>query len=200
MLTTTRRLLIAVIAAIFIPAALAGGQGPPPPPAAPAAVSAAQVVDPRCPRGLHSVADYRGYASRVYRRDTVSRDAHRRLAYMLKCQHSRWATRMAARYHARFKTAREHRQQSAACTPFGKWAIPPYIVMRESGGRNVPEASGASDASGFYQILSSTWVGAGGPDLKGVRHVAMAFPKRVQDCVAHRLWNGGNNNHWALTR
>lgn len=148
---------------------------------------------------VFSVADYRAYAKGVYAREKVSKRAHARLKRMHECQHS-WRARIrVGKIHYYLKAKRKQRKLSEACTPFGQWAIPAYIVMRESGGRNVQEASGASDASGYYQILDSTWLGAGGRD-RGVNYQAMHAPKAEQDCVAHRLWNGGNNNHWALTR
>lgn len=195
MFTTTRRALtLATIAVAVLIPATAGGD--PAPPSAP--TMAVQTADTKCPRGLHSIADYRWYGGRAYKRERVSRRAHLRLAYMLKCQHSAPALRLVARYHKRFKAARVQRQREAACTPYGEWAIPGYIVMRESGGRNVPNRQG-SDASGFYQILRSTWLGAGGPNIPGVRFLAMAFAKGVQDCIANRLYRQ-SPNHWALTR
>lgn len=199
MLTTTRRLIVvATAAAALVPAAIAGGQDPAPTP--PAASSAVELVDRKCPRGRHSVKGYRAYATAAYKREKISRLAHRKLRYMAKCQHSAWGRQQARKVHDRLIARRRDRQRQEACTPFGEWAIPGYIVMRESRGRNVPNQQG-SDASGFYQILRSTWLNAGGPNLPGVRFLAMSFPKGVQDCVAHRLATrlGGIGVHWALT-
>jgi hypothetical protein len=199
--TTTKRLLLAAtLATAGLVPAVAGGQSEPSQQITPPTAAATPtLIDHRCPRGRLSVKAYRAYASRAYGRRSVGRAAHRRLAYMRKCQHSRWATREVARYRARFKRERLERRRSQACTPYGRWAIPPYIVMRESHGQNVPNASG-SDASGYYQMLDSTFHGAGGPDLPG-RYDAMHSPKGVQDCAADRLWAGGaGSGHWALTR
>jgi septal ring factor EnvC (AmiA/AmiB activator) len=66
----------------------------------------------------------------------------------------------------------------------GGWAIPYAIVLCESGGQNLtPNSAGAS---GYYQILPSTWklFGGTGP-------AAYLASKSEQDAVASRIWNGG---------
>jgi len=66
----------------------------------------------------------------------------------------------------------------------GGWAIPWSVVNCESGGRNTgPNQIGAS---GYYQIIPSTWRGAGGRGPAA--HLA---PKSEQDRIARQLWNGG---------
>jgi septal ring factor EnvC (AmiA/AmiB activator) len=66
----------------------------------------------------------------------------------------------------------------------GGWAIPWPIVLCESGGQNLtPNSAGAS---GYYQIIPSTWKLFGGPGP-----AAYMAPKSVQDEVASRIWNGG---------
>ena len=68
--------------------------------------------------------------------------------------------------------------------PNGGWAIPYAIVLCESGGQNLsPNSAGAS---GYYQILPSTWklFGGAGP-------AAYLASKSEQDAVASRIWNGG---------
>jgi len=68
--------------------------------------------------------------------------------------------------------------------PSGGWAIPYAIVLCESGGQNLtPNSAGAS---GYYQILPSTWklFGGTGP-------AAYLASKAEQDAVASRIWNGG---------
>jgi septal ring factor EnvC (AmiA/AmiB activator) len=69
-------------------------------------------------------------------------------------------------------------------TPSGGWAIPEAIVMCESGGQNLPPNS--AGASGYYQILPSTWklFGGTGP-------AAYLASKAEQDAVASRIWNNG---------
>jgi septal ring factor EnvC (AmiA/AmiB activator) len=68
--------------------------------------------------------------------------------------------------------------------PTGGWAIPYAIVLCESGGQNLtPNSAGAS---GYYQIIPSTWklFGGSGP-------AAYLAGKAEQDAVASRIWNGG---------
>jgi peptidoglycan hydrolase CwlO-like protein len=73
---------------------------------------------------------------------------------------------------------------SSSAVPSGGWAIPAAIVMCESGGQNLPPNS--AGASGYYQILPSTWKGEGGPGP-----AAYLASKAAQDAVAARLWAGG---------
>lgn len=71
------------------------------------------------------------------------------------------------------------------------WAIPYAIVLCESGGANLPP--NRAGASGYYQILPSTWseFGGSGP-------AAYLAPKSEQDAVAARIWNGGvGASNWA---
>jgi septal ring factor EnvC (AmiA/AmiB activator) len=89
-------------------------------------------------------------------------------------------------------------QQAAAAAPVGSgspvpygaagasggWAIPYPIVLCESGGQNLtPNSAGAS---GYYQIIPSTWKGAG-----GTGPAAYLAPKSEQDRIASILWNNG---------
>jgi hypothetical protein len=71
-----------------------------------------------------------------------------------------------------------------ALGPSGGWAIPYPIVLCESGGQNLPPNS--AGASGYYQIIPSTWAGAGGSGP-----AAYLAPKSEQDAIASKLWNGG---------
>ncbi|MGI8715779.1 MAG: transglycosylase family protein, partial [Solirubrobacteraceae bacterium] len=66
----------------------------------------------------------------------------------------------------------------------GGWAIPYAIVLCESGGQNDPPNS--AGASGYYQIIPSTWklFGGTGP-------AAYLASKAEQDLVASRIWRGG---------
>jgi septal ring factor EnvC (AmiA/AmiB activator) len=73
---------------------------------------------------------------------------------------------------------------TTAGVPSGGWAIPYPIVLCESGGQNLPPNS--AGASGYYQIIPSTWslFGGTGP-------AAYLASKSEQDAVATRIWNGG---------
>jgi septal ring factor EnvC (AmiA/AmiB activator) len=71
-----------------------------------------------------------------------------------------------------------------ALGPSSGWAIPYPIVLCESGGQNMtPNWVGAS---GYYQIIPSTWAGFG-----GTGPAAYLASKAEQDAVAARIWRGG---------
>jgi septal ring factor EnvC (AmiA/AmiB activator) len=80
-------------------------------------------------------------------------------------------------------------------TPFGSsgasggWVIPSAIVACESGGQNLtPNSAGAS---GYYQIIPSTWRQYG-----GTGPAAYLAPKSEQDAVAQRIWAGSGPGAW----
>jgi peptidoglycan hydrolase CwlO-like protein len=80
------------------------------------------------------------------------------------------------------------REAAARATSGGPWAIPWPIVQCESGGQNLPPNS--AGASGYYQMLPSTWRGLGG----STPHAYQAS-KGEQDRLAARLWAGGAGAH-----
>ncbi len=72
----------------------------------------------------------------------------------------------------------------------GPWVIPTPIVMCESGGQNLtPNSAGAS---GYYQIIPSTWALFGGTQYTQQAYQA---PKSIQDLIAARIWNNGAGAH-----
>jgi septal ring factor EnvC (AmiA/AmiB activator) len=73
---------------------------------------------------------------------------------------------------------------SGTPAPSSGWAIPGSVVTCESGGQNLPPNS--AGASGYYQILPSTWKQYGGPGSAAYQ----ASPAE-QNQVASRIWNGG---------
>jgi peptidoglycan hydrolase CwlO-like protein len=77
---------------------------------------------------------------------------------------------------------------AASAGPGGPWAIPWPIVQCESGGQNLPPNS--AGASGYYQMLPSTWRGLGGSTPQ-----AYQASKAEQDRLAARLWAGGAGAH-----
>jgi peptidoglycan hydrolase CwlO-like protein len=115
--------------------------------------------------------------------------ASRTRASQLRAQISQIeAQQAAARAAAQAQTAASAPSGStssgAALGPSNGWAIPYQIVLCESGGQNLPPNS--AGASGYYQILASTWKGAG-----GTGPAAYLASKAEQDAVASRLWAGG---------
>jgi peptidoglycan hydrolase CwlO-like protein len=66
----------------------------------------------------------------------------------------------------------------------GPWAIPTAIVMCESGGQDLPP--NAAGASGYYQIIPSTWAAYG-----GTGPAAYLASEAEQNAVAAKIWDGG---------
>jgi peptidoglycan hydrolase CwlO-like protein len=97
---------------------------------------------------------------------------------------TRSGRRSAERSLNRLIAERERAAAAASAGPGGPWAIPWPIVQCESGGQNLPPNS--AGASGYYQMLPSTWKGLGG----STRHAHQAS-KAEQDRLAARLWAGG---------
>ena len=87
-------------------------------------------------------------------------------------------------------------RRTPAYTSVGPWAIPTYIVMCESGGTNAENPR--STASGYYQILDSTWAAHGGVELSGVSH-ASAATLAQQSIIAARIWASGGASQWACS-
>jgi peptidoglycan hydrolase CwlO-like protein len=110
----------------------------------------------------------------------------------IEAQQAAAARAAAARQAAANAAASSPSSSSSSSTPppssgptsYGPWAIPAAIVMCESGGQNLPPNS--AGASGYYQIIPSTWTGYG-----GTGPAAYLAPKSEQDAVASRIWNGG---------
>jgi septal ring factor EnvC (AmiA/AmiB activator) len=108
--------------------------------------------------------------------------AQARAARLEALSHVRTRRRAAERELGRLLAARASAVSSAG--PGGPWAIPWPIVQCESGGQNLPP--NYATASGYYQMLDSTWKGLGG----STPHAYQAS-KAEQDRLASRLWNGG---------
>jgi peptidoglycan hydrolase CwlO-like protein len=111
-----------------------------------------------------------------------------RAARALALAGTRSGRRSAERSLRRLIAERERAAAAASAGPGGPWAIPWPIVECESGGQNLPP-NGAG-ASGYYQMLPSTWKGLGG----STRHAHQAS-KAEQDRLAARLWAGGGGAH-----
>jgi septal ring factor EnvC (AmiA/AmiB activator) len=122
-------------------------------------------------------------ASLQQRRAAVARARAARVALLAatRAQRKRLEKRIAALEAIRARAA-------FAVGPGGPWAIPWPIVQCESGGQNLPP--NFAGASGYYQILPSTWrlFGGAGP-------AAWKASKAEQDRVATRIWAGGSGAH-----
>jgi septal ring factor EnvC (AmiA/AmiB activator) len=129
----------------------------------------------------------------------AERDALSRMTAALQARRAALAQARAARLAA-LRNTRASRQRAqreldrllaeqarAASSPGpgGPWAIPWPIVECESGGQNLPPNS--AGASGYYQMLPSTWRGLGGSTP-----AAYQASKSEQDRLAAKLWDGGS--------
>lgn len=74
----------------------------------------------------------------------------------------------------------------------GKYAIPRYIVMCESGGDYHKYNSAGSGASGAYQIMPGTWKAYGG----STKNAADASPAE-QDRIAGRIYAAEGARPWS---
>jgi len=118
------------------------------------------------------------------RRDTIARAHAARAAALARTRSGR---RTAERELDRLLAARA-RAARAPSGPGGPWAIPWSIVQCESGGQNTPPNH--AGASGYYQILDTTWRGLGGSTPHAYR-----ASKAEQDRLAAKLWAGGAGRH-----
>jgi hypothetical protein len=108
------------------------------------------------------------------------------LGYIERCQrnpHAQGFVRWFDRNQARLWKARRNPPALA----YREWAIPAPIVMCESGGQNLPPNS--AGASGYYQIIPSTWSSYGGRESG-----AYLGSKAEQDAIAARIWGGGRGS------
>lgn len=136
-----------------------------------------------------------------YRAIPVNHDRLDRLGSMRSC-----AKRLDAGSYKRMRGFWDHRKtrydlhrRVDLATPYGPWAVPPYIVMRESRGDRCA-MNPTSTAGGYYQFLDSSWYAAGGVGSWAPGHPAACAPDWMQHLAAARLWNGGAGaSHWAAT-
>jgi len=114
------------------------------------------------------------------------------LGYIERCQRNPGAqgfVRGYDRYQAGAHQARVAAfaaQASAARQAGSGWAIPSSVVQCESGGRDLPPNS--AGASGYYQIIPSTWAAYGGTAYAPSAYQAS---EQEQAVIASRIWDGG---------
>jgi len=124
-------------------------------------------------------------AAAAARRTTLARARAVRLAALAATRASRRGVERRIRSLEAAEAARAARARAArGAGPGGPWAIPWEIVQCESGGQNLPP--NPAGASGYYQILPTTWKENGGSTP-----AAWKASKAEQDRVAARIWNGG---------
>lgn len=146
------------------------------------------------PEPVVTVREYKRTVRKVYRFShaggdfrarPVRRKQRMRLYEMRNDARSLKHRRMMLRYHHRWADQWYWHHRIDGLTPYGKWAIPPYIVACESGGSW--SAYNPSGASGPYQLLG--W-GAPMPANTAAR---MARHHEI----AAGLWAGGRGaSHW----
>ena len=134
---------------------------------------------------LHSKQDSLRQAEAIQQ---AALSASQSRASQLQGEISKIEAQQAAARRAAEQQASQSSVASLSSSPsFGSagWAIPYPIVLCESGGQNLPPNS--AGASGYYQILPSTWrlFGGSGP-------AAYLASKAEQDAVASRIWAGGS--------
>ena len=123
------------------------------------------------------------------RRDTIARARAARLEALSATR----ANRLKAEHELSRLLAARARAAVSSAGPGGPWAIPWPIVQCESGGQNLPPNS--AGASGYYQMLPSTWKGLGGSTP-----AAYQASKAEQDHLAGRLWAGGaGRSNWVCS-
>lgn len=136
---------------------------------------------------IYSPKVYRSYASKVYRRDHVSKRAHARLAMLHICQPSFKARVAVGKIHTRLYRARQARiaaaiaarRRAAQQTQGGAGGILAAIRSCESGGNYA--ANTGNGFYGAYQFTVQTWIVYGGTGMPNT-----ASPGE-QDRIAARL-------------
>jgi septal ring factor EnvC (AmiA/AmiB activator) len=122
--------------------------------------------------------------------------AGRERSEALKHEISKVKAQQAAAAAAAAKASAQAAADTALPTPIGPafgansgWAIPWAIVDCESGGQNFPPNS--AGASGYYQIIPSTWQANG-----GTGPAAYLTSKAEQSAVAKRIWDTSGPGAW----
>jgi hypothetical protein len=163
-------------------------------------ITAAAIVEERALAGMNSLLHSKEASlQRAQAIQQAALGASQAKANQIQQQISQIEAQQAAARAAALRAAQQRAAAAAAASqssapslaaspslsPSGGWVIPSPIVMCESGGQNLPPNS--AGASGYYQIIPSTWrlFGGTGP-------AAYLASKAEQDAVASRIWAGGS--------
>lgn len=138
---------------------------------------------------LVTQAEFRAYVRTVYRRDVISKKAHRGITRRKACAASVKARANMSRFQRREGVKRRERILIDKLTPYGDWAIPAYIVKCESN-FNMRALNPSSGAGGWYQLLPSTSLAYGGTSTP---HLMSAIQ---QHRVAGRVLRGQGLSAW----
>lgn len=128
-----------------------------------------------CQGNLTTVKQFRRYASRVYKRDKISKRAKRRIRMMHICQDTFKQRITVGRWHAKYVKARANRN---AYSPVGGIL---YAIRLCESGNNYSTNTG-NGFYGAYQFTLGTWQAYGG---SGYPHLASPAE---QDRVAANLY------------
>lgn len=148
-----------------------------------------QVLGDSCqPR--YTRADFHRVAHRVFDgKHPATRFERTTLRKVVRCQTAPRKSRPIIRRHReRYRNLHLYRLEVDRLTPYGRWAIPGYIVACESHGSW--SAYNPSGALGPYQLL-----GKGAPFPADTRAKRLTHHR-----IAGALWNGGAGaSHWVCT-
>jgi peptidoglycan hydrolase CwlO-like protein len=143
------------------------------------------------PRQREQTAAVRSQRDALSRMTAALQSRRAALAQAREARLAALSSTIASRQRAQRELSRLLAAQARAAAshgPGGPWSIPWPIVECESGGQNLPPNS--ASASGYYQMLDSTWHGLGG----STPHAYQAS-KTEQDRLAAKLWAGGAGAH-----
>jgi len=83
---------------------------------------------------------------------------------------------------------------AAYAGPPGGWGP---IIQCESGNRNIPNSSGASTASGFFQFIDGTWRGLGGTQYAS-RAIGASFAEQL--AIAEKAYAQSGTTPWNASK
>jgi septal ring factor EnvC (AmiA/AmiB activator) len=160
-------------------------------------ITHAAIIEQRALAGMNALLSSRQSAlAKARAAQSAALQASRARSQALQHRISKIKAQQAAAAAAAAKASAERAANTPPAPPAGQplgadvgWAIPYAIVLCESGGQNDPPNS--AGASGYYQIIPSTW-----QEYGGTGPAAWLAPKSEQDAVAKRIWDGAGPGAW----